>query len=189
MILIVLAKDEAMKRLEEWHRATESTSACAMCRLAHPSQSHQRVAESEHGVVVLSGFAATEGHLLVIARSHVEQVSDIAWPVYNDLQRLVWEATRTVEAVLGPERVYTAAFGSSAKLSMSFPHYHVHVAPVYATDERARPAHVFSWSSGVLSYDQGDAEAMVHRLRKNWCESGASARAAAHPSAAPVPGE
>jgi len=51
---------------------------------------------------------------------------------------------------------------------MSFPHFHIHVLPVYDTDERARPAHVFSWSAGVLVYEDDEAHALSERLREAW---------------------
>lgn len=39
---------------------------------------------------------------------------------------------------------------------------------VYDTDERARPAHVFSWSAGVVVYEDGEAAALAERLRAAW---------------------
>lgn len=166
--MIRLAKDEALAELEAWHRAQDEKVACTMCRLTDPSAGAHHIAESAHGVVVLDGFAATEGHLLVVAREHAERASELSWPVYSELQRLVWLATRALEAELAPARVYVAALGAATALPMSFPHYHVHVIPVYATDERARPARVLSWSEGVVRYGPGEAEALVARLRKAW---------------------
>jgi len=169
--MIQLNKVEALEQLEAYQRRvdTEAGAACLMCHLAGGHADGGVIAESEHGVVVLDGFGATEGHLLVVARRHVERASELDWSVFSDLQRLVWEATRTVEAVLQPNRVYTAALGASAKIPTSCPHFHVHVVPVYAADERARPAHVFSWSSGVVRYDRDEAARMVERLRDAWC--------------------
>jgi diadenosine tetraphosphate (Ap4A) HIT family hydrolase len=51
---------------------------------------------------------------------------------------------------------------------MSFPHFHIHVLPVYDTDARARPAHVLSWSAGVLVYEDAEAAALAERLRAAW---------------------
>jgi hypothetical protein len=45
--------------------------------------------------------------------------------------------------------------------------------PVFESDERARPAHVFSWSSGVLVYDDEEARALAARLRAAWPMAGA----------------
>jgi diadenosine tetraphosphate (Ap4A) HIT family hydrolase len=158
-------REEALEQLEAEHFRTYASQSCMMCELA---EGGPRVAESQHAVAVLDGFAATVGHLLVIARHHVERPSELDWPVYSDIQRVVWEATRTVERILTPSRVYTAALGAAVDVRTSFPHFHVHVVPVYATDERARPAHVFSWSSGVVRYEADEAARLTARLRSGW---------------------
>jgi diadenosine tetraphosphate (Ap4A) HIT family hydrolase len=163
-----LEKDEALRLLDAERRADPRLAACTMCHLATTAH---RVAESEHGVVVLDGYAATEGHLLVIAREHREGTTEIDWPFHRDLSRLVWEATRVLTEVMTPVRVYTAALGAAREdLPMSFPHHHIHVIPVYSSDEHARPAHVFSWTSGVVRYEQREAEALATRLAVAWQE-------------------
>lgn len=165
--MIRLSKAEALEQLEAEHRRPDRATECTMCELALFAVAAP-IAESEHGVVVLDGFGATVGHLLVISRRHVERGSELEWPVYADLQRLVWEATRAVEHALSPARVYTAALGATVDVPTSFRHFHLHVVPVYATDERARPAHVFSWSSGVVRYEPEEAARLSSRLRGAW---------------------
>jgi diadenosine tetraphosphate (Ap4A) HIT family hydrolase len=165
--MIRVNKEEALEQLEAEQRRLDLSATCMMCELAE-GEDAAPIAESEHGVVVLDGFAATEGHLLVISRRHVERMSELEWPVYADRQRLGWEATRTIEEVLKPARIYTAALGASAKIPTSFPHFHFHVVPIYETDERARPAHVFSWSSGVIRYGPEEARRLSNRLRAGW---------------------
>jgi diadenosine tetraphosphate (Ap4A) HIT family hydrolase len=165
-----LEKDQALAELAQEAELAAAFGGCVMCRLANALNAHNFVAESEHGVVVLDGFAATRGHLLVIAKNHVERAASLDWSVYADLQKLVWQANRVVEAELRPERVYVAALGASRTLPMSFPHHHVHVIPVYETGDKARPAHVFSWSSGVERYAREEAVALSAQLRGAWSQ-------------------
>jgi hypothetical protein len=51
---------------------------------------------------------------------------------------------------------------------MSFPHYHLHVIPIYEDDERARPARVLSWTSGVVVYEDDEAASLVSDLVRAW---------------------
>src|SRR5690606_31164158 len=102
---------------------------------------------------------------LVIAKTHIERASDLSWEVFSDLQHLVWQATRVVQRELTPERVYVASLGASQQLPMSFPHHHVHVVPVYSSGQDARPARVFSWSSGVVCYTADESRRLADRLR------------------------
>jgi diadenosine tetraphosphate (Ap4A) HIT family hydrolase len=163
--MLHLGKDEALVQLEIERERSAAFGGCVMCRLASAEHARDWIAESAHGVVVLDGYGATRGHLLVIARRHVERGSDLDWPVFADLQHLVWQASRALQAELSPARVYVASLGSSRPLPMSFPHHHTHVVPIYETDERARPANVFSWSSGVVRYARAEAEQLCSRLR------------------------
>jgi hypothetical protein len=64
--------------------------------------------------------------------------------------------------------VYTAALGSSSELPMTYAHFHLHVVPVLDEGESARPAQVFSWSSGVVSYTETEAKELVSELRRAW---------------------
>jgi len=163
-----LDKYEALALLEAERSRDPGLAACTMCRLLGPDHAAARVAENEAGIVVLDRYAATEGHLLVIAREHVERATAVDWPTYERLTRLVWEASRVLQRTLSPERIYTASLGAPQALPMSFPHLHTHVIPVYETGESARPAAVFSWSAGVTQYEPGEAEQLAESLRKRW---------------------
>jgi len=88
--------------------------------------------------------------------------------VYADLQALAYQACTALERVLEPVRTFVAVLGASRGLPMSFPHFHVHVLPVYETGEGARPAHVFSWSIGVLVYEDAEARELAAKLRAAW---------------------
>jgi diadenosine tetraphosphate (Ap4A) HIT family hydrolase len=164
----IVDKHEALALLAlEARRLLADETACLMCALVESAAS-ERLAQSEHGVVLLDRFASRPGHLLVVARRHVERGTDLGWPTYAELQRLAWEATQAIERVLAPKRVFVAALGASTPLPMSFPHYHVHVIPVYEDDERARPAAVLSWTSGVVIYEDAEARQMCMTLRAAW---------------------
>jgi hypothetical protein len=98
----------------------------------------------------------------------VERVVDLDWPTYSELNRLSYLACHALQRALSPERVYMAAFGSQSGLPMTYAHYHLHVVPVMANDERPRPAQVFSWTEGVVTYDEAEAQRLVASLRDAW---------------------
>ena len=162
-----LAKDEALQALT---RARDSARArgqsCLMCALTargtspcHPVP----VRGYEHVEVFLDAFAARPGHLLLVTKGHYATFSEVPWPVYDELSRLSYAAGKLFEA-RGAKRVFVAQLGSPLDLPTTYAHAHVHVVPVDETDERARPAAVFSWSSGVLVYEEGEAEALALEL-------------------------
>jgi diadenosine tetraphosphate (Ap4A) HIT family hydrolase len=173
----IVDKAEALALLEVHTRQLLPSGGCVMCALARSEPGSLVLMQSEHAVAVLDRFGNQPGHLLVIARNHIERATELAWPLYADVQKLAWEANHAVERVLSPKRVFIAALGAAAPLPMTFPHYHLHVIPVYEDDERARPATVFSWTSGVVVYDDSEASKLCAALRAAWPNSDESAGA------------
>jgi diadenosine tetraphosphate (Ap4A) HIT family hydrolase len=165
----VISKQAALERLAEHkHELLAGRARCVMCALANGGAPSMLVAESAHGVVLLDRFACRYGHLMVVAKQHFERASDLEWEVYADLQRLAFEATRVIDLCFEPARVFTATLGAAVELAQTYSHYHVHVIPVYETDERARPARVLSWSEGVVVYDDAEAARICRDLAQSW---------------------
>jgi len=165
----VVSKEVALARLAEHKRGLLVGSAkCVMCALANGGATPKLIAQSPHGVVLLDRFACRYGHLMVVAKQHYERASDLEWDVYSDIQRLTFEAIRVIDSCFKPARVFTATLGAAVELPQTYSHYHVHVIPVYETDERARPARVLSWSEGVVLYDDDEAERVCQDLVRSW---------------------
>ena len=165
----VVAKETALSLLAAHkHELLRGRSGCVMCALANGGAGSLLVAQSEHGVVLLDRFACRYGHLMVVAKAHVERATALDWAVFADLQRLVFDATGAIEACFKPARVFTATLGAAVELPQTYSHYHVHVIPVAETDERARPARVLSWSEGVVVYDDGEADGICRELSLAW---------------------
>ena len=174
----VVSKELALARLAE-HRQSllEGGKGCVMCALSNGKANLTPVRDSEHAVVLLDRFACRYGHLMIIPRQHFEHLSQLPWEVFADVQKLTFEAARAIDACFEPARVFTATLGAAVELPMTYSHYHMHVIPVYETDERARPARVLSWSEGVVVYDDAEARGVCERLMACWPESALSSAA------------
>lgn len=165
----VVSKDVALAQLAEHkQRLLGAAGGCVMCALARGDSGAPFIAESRHSVVLLDRFACRFGHLMVIPRSHVEHLSGLSWELFADVQRLCFEAARAIDRHLAPARVFTASLGAAVELPMTYSHYHMHVIPVFETDERARPARVLSWSEGVVVYADAEARQISEALRAAW---------------------
>jgi diadenosine tetraphosphate (Ap4A) HIT family hydrolase len=165
----VVDKDEALARLHEHkQRLLADGGGCVMCALSSGAADLPFVAQNRHAVVLLDRFACRYGHLMVIPRSHGEHLSQLPWEVFLDVQRLTFEAAQAIDSCLKPARVFTATLGAAVELPMTYSHYHMHVIPVFETDERARPARVLSWSEGVVVYDDVEAREVTSKLAGHW---------------------
>ena len=139
---------------------------CVMCALA--SGEENVVCRTSKATVVLDRFASTRGHLLVVLNQHHEHLMRLEWSLYEAVQRLAWEASRAIDRVLAPCRVYVASLGSPSQIAKSYPHLHLHVVPIFEDGESARPARIFSWTQGVLIYEPHEARALAAELAANW---------------------
>ncbi len=170
-----LTKEEALTALA-LHKATllQHSEECVMCALSEQRDRDLVVQGARVGTVVLDRFGSRAGHLLVIAPRHVERATELSFEEYASLQRLVYDACRALERLLQPKRVFVAALGASSPRPMTFSHFHLHVVPVLEDDERARPAQIFSWTEGVVTYEPEQARDLVRQLKSAWPVEGAS---------------
>jgi diadenosine tetraphosphate (Ap4A) HIT family hydrolase len=163
-------REEAMALLAREAEALPARFAgCAMCGMAagYPADL-EIVAERPGAVAVLDRLGNRLGHLLVILRRHVESIAELPWSEYAEVQRLCWEAARALDKTLRPRRVFVAALGSATQLTMSFPHHHVHVIPLFDGGEIDRPADVLTWRHGVWLYTPEEAHELARALRHAW---------------------
>jgi diadenosine tetraphosphate (Ap4A) HIT family hydrolase len=170
----VVGKAEAMALLAAEREALLGKEpGCVLCALVRRAREGSNlIAENEHGVALLDRFASRHGHVVVLSRPHVEQTTALGHTAYTELQRLAYDACVAVERCFSPVRTFVAVLGASESVPMSFPHFHIHVLPVYETGEAARPANVFSWTTaGIVIYDDAEARELVRRLKSSWPES------------------
>jgi diadenosine tetraphosphate (Ap4A) HIT family hydrolase len=160
-------KPEALELLASY-RQSLGNPPCVLCALCQHADDRHVVARNAEGTVLLNRFAQRPGHLLVVAHSHVEHAHELQWPSYAALQQLAHSACIALQRTVQPARTFTAVLGSAASIATSYPHLHIHVVPVPESDDRARPARVFSWSEGIYVYEPGEALALVLELRAAW---------------------
>lgn len=104
-------------------------SDCVFC--SDPSRAGDVVLEDEHALVVLHEDWACRGHAMVVARRHVENVSDLSADEWSHLSALYARVERLLLAVTGADRAIMM------KLGIATPHLHLHIYPISASLDRA----------------------------------------------------
>lgn len=142
----LITRDEALALMQSERTGPE----CLMCAVhARCAGTVYSVFESEEFLVFLPRFVRRWGHVIVSLKPHVRRFSEVPWPLWMRANHFAWRAARMVERTQSPIRVYVTSSGSSAgELTQSSSHIHIHVIPVYDTEDR--PGDVFSWQPGVL---------------------------------------
>jgi diadenosine tetraphosphate (Ap4A) HIT family hydrolase len=99
---------------------------CAFCENLNTLE---LVYEDDSALVALSDDWAVRGHAIVIARRHVQNLSELP------------DAGRFLQAYLNAERVLLRLTGAEraviTKLGIVVPHLHLHIYPVSASLDRA----------------------------------------------------
>jgi len=99
------------------------------CPFCANLSSVELVYEDDIAAVALHDDWAVRGHAMVIAKQHVENLSELDAPerfmrVYREAERALLRITRADRAII-------------LKLGIAVPHLHVHIYPVSASLDRA----------------------------------------------------
>ncbi|MFZ5728667.1 MAG: HIT family protein [Pseudomonadota bacterium] len=138
---------------------------CFICGLVSgkPGFAHHVVFEDDFAVAFLNKFPPLLGYVLVCPKLHVEQVTgDLSLADYLRLQTVIYAISEAIRAVLNVERVYILSLGSQEANS----HVHWHVAPLPPGTpfEQQQLFALDAERAGVLSFEDGEAEALAHRI-------------------------
>ncbi len=161
---ILITRAEALDRI----RAEGNSPPCLKCAiLAGQVGDHHVVAEDAELVVSLPRYVRRWGHVMVTLREHVTHFSRLSPALWARAQTHALRCARLVEEQQAPNRVYITSTGSAAgELTQSSMHLHIHIVPVYSSDDR--PADIFSWQEGVWVAERDEWEALRVRYRDAW---------------------
>lgn len=113
-------------------------SDCIFCDIVAGEASARSVAGNSLALAFLDVNPATEGHTLVVPRSHAEDI----WELTSADSAAVWELTRMVarrlRAALQPDGLTILQSNGEAAWQHVF-HFHIHVLPRWKGDGLSRP--------------------------------------------------
>jgi diadenosine tetraphosphate (Ap4A) HIT family hydrolase len=126
---------------------------CVFC--TDVTRSGEVVHESAHAWVVLHEDWAVRGHAMIVARRHVQNISDLTEHEWEHFHRVWRRAERALLRATETERVIVM------KLGIATPHLHVHLYPVMNDTKRD---YVFGAFDARVRYKHD--EQLVHKIRE-----------------------
>jgi histidine triad (HIT) family protein len=99
---------------------------CVFCAIVAGTVPAFRVIDTPDGVGFLDTRPVFKGHVLVVPRVHVEQLTDLSADLVGGYFALVQRVARAVPAALGATGTFVAI---NNIVSQSVPHLHTHVVP------------------------------------------------------------
>lgn len=161
----LISRAEALDQI----RREGGQPSCLMCAILNRRVGPVHVIhEDDAMLVMLPRYVRRWGHAMVVPKVHVVSYAEVEPAVWLEANRLALVTARIVEHVRRPRRCYVASTGSSAgeELLQTSRHLHVHVIPLYESDDR--PADVFSWAEGVYVGEPDEWEALAASYRERW---------------------
>ena len=103
--------------------------SCVLCDAPH--QTGEIVFEDRRSLVIVHDDWATRGHLMVVWKDHVQNLSDLNEEQASHFGRVHRAAERAALDVTGADRAILL------KLGIAVPHLHLHIYPVSAALDRS----------------------------------------------------
>lgn len=99
---------------------------CVFCAIVAGTVPAFKVIDSPAGIGFLDTRPVFKGHVLVVPRPHVTQLTDLPLDLLPDYFALVQRVAGAVPAALGAQGTFVAI---NNVVSQSVPHLHTHVVP------------------------------------------------------------
>jgi ATP adenylyltransferase len=122
----------------------ERPTGCPFCDLAQREDAASLreglvLTRSEHAIVCLNRYPFSAGHLLVLSRRHLADLSDLEDAEYDDLMRVTRHALARLRSALGPDGVNLGFNLGQASGAGIEDHVHAHLVPRWNGDSNFMP--------------------------------------------------
>ncbi|MFB6235909.1 MAG: HIT family protein [Halopenitus sp.] len=101
---------------------------CVFCDIVANEEPAQRVYEGDATLAFLDTAPATEGHVIVVPKSHRATLTDVEPELVGDVFRTVSHVATSLQAALDPDGL-TVHQSNGAAAGQEIDHVHVHVIP------------------------------------------------------------
>ncbi len=129
---------------------------CIFCKIINHDIPCHQVYEDEKTLVFLDIKPANPGHLLVIPKTHYQNIEDITEEDFCSLMQIVKKMGRLLKDKLGV-LAYNVTENNDPLAGQIVPHLHFHIIPRHEGD-----GHVL-WPQS--EYEPGEAEKIVKQLK------------------------
>jgi histidine triad (HIT) family protein len=130
---------------------------CIFCAIVAGRAPAARVAESEHALAFMDLFPTAEGHVLVVPKTHYDDLLGADDETLADVHRLARRVAVAMDGALRPDGLMLLQLNRAAAGQTVF-HYHAHLVPRQAGSELR--------IHGRVMADAAALEATAERIRR-----------------------
>lgn len=101
---------------------------CIFCKLVSGEIPKRSLYEDDVCEVVMDAFPATEGHVLIILKDHVECLEEASYEIVSHVAKVSKFISTAMRLALKPDGITTV---ENSGLLQEVPHAHIHIIPTY----------------------------------------------------------
>lgn len=106
---------------------------CIFCKIVRGEIPCEKVYEDDKALAFMDINPLSDGHLLILPKTHAATVHDISETDFLAVMSAVHRVARAVKRALGPEGINLMQLNGKAANQM-VPHLHVHIVPRWSGD-------------------------------------------------------
>ena len=126
------------------------TSECLFCRIVAGEEPAERVDEDDVTLSFMDAFPASNGHVLVIPKTHVESIYDLDERDGDAVWRTTIRIARAIRSALEPDGLSLRQSNGRAA-GQVIPHFHMHLVPRYEVGERGDRGRIREFAERIRS--------------------------------------
>lgn len=132
---------------------------CIFCKIIDGQIPSSTVYEDDDFKAILDIAPANKGHVIVLAKNHVENVFELSDELASKLMPVVAKIARAVKETMNCDGINILQNNGTAAGQTVF-HLHVHIIPRYDQDNE-----ILTWNT--KSYEDGEAAELVAKIKEN----------------------
>jgi histidine triad (HIT) family protein len=117
------------------------SQSCIFCKIVSGEATAFKVCEDEHAIAFMDIQPVTDGHTLIVTKTHFENLFDAEVEPLQAVAAFCLRVARALRAVLRPEGLMVFQLNGTAAGQTVF-HYHMHLMPRAAGEPLALHARV-----------------------------------------------
>ncbi|MFS1878077.1 HIT family protein [Vibrio splendidus] len=111
------------------NKVFNTTQSCIFCQINRDQSAHFLIAKSNSLRAVLDIHPITEGHLLILSRSHVSHLEELNDDEYKELFLFAKKLGLRVIEAFDDVNDYTLVVNNGTYSGQHIPHAHIHLIP------------------------------------------------------------
>jgi histidine triad (HIT) family protein len=131
----------------------KTPNSCPFCKINEDRSDSVVVLEDRDVLVIMDRYPATQGHVLIVPKKHIETIYEMPEDLGGRIMRIAVLMAKTIKENLSPDGLNLIQ-SNEIPAGQSIPHFHLHIVPRYKGD----PVR--------LKFGHGDSAEDIDELRR-----------------------